>query len=103
MSGPTGAGTPHPTTGPTHLGLDAIGRREEIMSYQPFVRSVLEDRDLSRAAHERYLMLQALSERQAAAPDPRRSRLATFLRAVRALRPGSPRTTVTAEQATTAK
>ena len=28
-------------------------------------RSVLEDRDLSRAASERYLMLQALADRQA--------------------------------------
>ncbi|SDS54166.1 hypothetical protein SAMN04488543_1929 [Friedmanniella luteola] len=72
------------------------------MSYHPFVRSVIEDRDLSRAAYERYLMLQALSERQDRAPDSR-SRLATFLRACRALWPGSPRTTVTAEQATPAR
>ena len=75
------------------------------MSYQPYVRSVLEDRDLSRAAHERYLMMQALSERHDWTPDPGRSRLATFLRAVRALWPSSPRTraTATAKRATTAR
>ena len=73
------------------------------MSHHHSLRNVTEDRDLTRAAHERYLMLQALSERQDPAPDPGRSRLTTFLRAVRALWPSSPRTTVTAEQATTAK
>jgi len=73
------------------------------MSDHPSVRSALEDRDLSRAAHERYLMLQALSDRQDPAPDPGRRRLATFLRPVRPLWPSSPRITVTAEQATTAK
>ena len=73
------------------------------MSYHPHVRTALEDRDLSRAAHERYLMLQALSERQNPAPDPGRRWLAPVLRAVRALWPSSPRTKVTAEQATTAQ
>jgi len=98
---PAGAGTPTYHR-PTDLGLDAIGRREETM-YQPHVRSVLEDRDLSRAANERYLMLQALSERQDPASDPGRSRLATFLRVVRNLWPRSPRTTVEAEQASAAR
>jgi hypothetical protein len=73
------------------------------MSYHHSVRSVTEDRDLSRAAAERYLMLQALSERQDPASDSRRSRRATFLQAVRALRHNWSRRTVTAEQATTAK
>jgi hypothetical protein len=37
------------------------------MHHQPYgVRSVIEDRDLSRAASERYLMLQALTDRRAA-------------------------------------
>jgi hypothetical protein len=73
------------------------------MSYHHSVRSVTEDRDLSRAAAERYLMLQALSERQDPASDSRRSRRATFLQAIRALRHNWFRRTVTAEQATTAK
>jgi hypothetical protein len=65
------------------------------------LRSVTEDRDLSRAAAERYLMLQALSEPQVAAPDPGQSRLATVLGALRALWRTSPRTTLTGEQTTT--
>jgi len=73
------------------------------MSYHHSLRNVTEDRDLSRAAAERYLMLQALSERQDPAPDSKRTRLATFLQAVRALRHHSPRATVTADHATTAK
>ena len=73
------------------------------MSYDYSVRSVTEDRDLSRAATERYLMLQALSERQVAAPDSRQSRLATLRQAVRALWRTSPRATVEVEQATTAR
>ena len=46
------------------------------MSYIYSLRSVAEDRDLSRAAAERYLLLQALSQRQgrgadlSARPDP---------------------------------
>jgi hypothetical protein len=73
------------------------------MSYHPSVRSVTEDRDLSRAASERYLMLQALSERQDRAPESSPSQLKTLLQAVRARWRSSPRTTVTAAQATTAK
>ena len=73
------------------------------MSYPYSARSVAEDRDLSRAAAERYLMLQALSERQAPAPDSRPGRLVTLLGAVRARWRPSPRTTVTAEPATTAR
>ena len=72
------------------------------MSYHYSGRSVTEDRDLSRAAAERYLMLQALSERQGPVPDSRRSRLATFLQAIRARRQSSSGTTVMAEEATTA-
>jgi len=73
------------------------------MSYHHSLRNVTEDRDLSRSAAERYLMLQALSERHDPASHTRRSRLATFLQAVRAPRHNTSRTTVTAEQATTAK
>jgi hypothetical protein len=74
------------------------------MSYHhPSVRSVTEDRDLSRAANERYLMLQALSERRDPAPEATRSQLTTLWQAVRALLRSSPRTTVTAQQATTAE
>jgi hypothetical protein len=73
------------------------------MSYHPSVRSVTEDRDLSRAASERYLMLQALSERQDPTPETSPSQLTTFLLAVRALWRSSPRAAVTAEQGTTAK
>ena len=36
-------------------------------------RSVIEDRDLSRAASERYLMLQALADRQATPPNRHRA------------------------------
>jgi hypothetical protein len=54
------------------------------MSSHHAVRSVTEDRDLSRAAHERYLMLQALSERQDAArtsdSSPLPTRLLRYLR-----------------------
>jgi hypothetical protein len=56
------------------------------MSDAFWLRSVTEDRDLSRAASERYLMLQALSERQV---EPRSSGRHRFLawrsRAVRGL------------------
>ena len=45
------------------------------MSYFYAVRSVTEDRDLSRAAAERSLMWQALSERQEAARSLSSSRL----------------------------
>lgn len=73
------------------------------MIYHPSLRSVTEDRDLSRAANERYLMLQALSERQDRASDSRRSQLATLVQAVRALWLSSLRRAVTADQAGTAK
>ncbi len=36
-------------------------------------RSVIEDRDLSRAASERYLMLQAVADRKAALPNRHRA------------------------------
>jgi hypothetical protein len=36
-------------------------------------RSLIEHRDLSRAAAERYLMLQALADRQATPPDRHRA------------------------------
>lgn len=49
------------------------------MSDTFWLRSVTEDRDLSRAAAERYLMLQALSERQHAARTSDSSRLPTRL------------------------
>ena len=73
------------------------------MSFDHYVRSGPDDRDLSRAASERYLMLQALSERADWAPHTGRSRIATFLHAVRALRPGSHRPAVTAEPAGSAR
>jgi len=73
------------------------------MSYHYSPRTVTEDRDLTRAAAERYLMLQALSERQGAVPASRRWRLATYLQALRARWQSSSRTRVTAEQGTTAK
>ena len=69
------------------------------MIYHPSVCSLREDRDLTRAANERYLMLQALSERPDWAPPTGRSPIAAFLHAVRALRPGSHRPAVTAEPA----
>ena len=49
------------------------------MSYLHAVRSVTEDRDLSRAAAERSLMWQALSERQDAARTAKSRRLPTRL------------------------
>lgn len=49
------------------------------MSYMYSVRTVTEDRDLSRAAAERSLILQALSERPAAARTSHPSRLPTRL------------------------
>lgn len=49
------------------------------MSYFYSVRSVTEDRDLSRAAAERSAILQAQSERQAAARTSDSSRLPTRL------------------------
>jgi hypothetical protein len=45
------------------------------MSETFWLRSVSEDRDLSRAASERYLMLQALSARSASAERSSRHRL----------------------------
>jgi len=50
-----------------------------MMSYFYAVRSVTEDRDLSRAAAERSLMWQALSERQEAAQTLNSGRLPTRL------------------------
>ena len=49
------------------------------MSHHHSLRNVTEDRDLTRAAHERYLMLQALSERQPAARTSDSSRHPTRL------------------------
>lgn len=64
------------------------------MSYFYSVRSTTEDRDLSRAAAERSLMLQALSERRAAARTSNSSRLRIrLLRYLRTLRT-TPRPTV---------
>jgi hypothetical protein len=45
------------------------------MSEIYWLRSVSEDRELSRAASERFLMLQALSERSAPATQSSRHRL----------------------------
>ena len=56
------------------------------MSDTFWLRSVTEDRDLSRAASERYVMLQALSERQAVGRGSSRHRLLVWRsRAVQAL------------------
>ncbi len=56
------------------------------MSDTFWLRSVTEDRDLSRAASERSLMLQALSERQAVGRSSSRHRLLVWRsRAVQAL------------------
>jgi hypothetical protein len=60
------------------------------MSYHHLLRSTAEDRDLTRAAAERYLMLQALSERQHPPPAVSHlSRLKAIVQAVRVLRPSS--------------
>jgi ribosomal-protein-alanine N-acetyltransferase len=72
------------------------------MSHHLSARSVTDDRDLSRAANERYLMLQALSERPDPSPDSSPRRLAAFVHAVRAFWRRSRRTRVTAEKATAA-
>lgn len=72
------------------------------MSYLYSVRSVIEDRDLSRAAAERSLILQALSERQAAARTSNPSRLPTrLLRYLHTLRPTASRPVVAPEPAST--
>ncbi|WP_344811315.1 hypothetical protein [Microlunatus aurantiacus] len=49
------------------------------MSYEHLLSSVAEDRDLSRAADERYLMMQSLPERPGE-EQPRQRRLATLRR-----------------------
>lgn len=74
------------------------------MLYHHSLCRVPADRDLTRAANERYLMLQVLSEREGWVPGADRSRIQTFLHAVRALwATSSPRSTVTAERASTAR
>lgn len=52
------------------------------MSETFWLRSVSEDRDLSRAASERYLMLQALSARSAPAKPSSRHRLQAWCSSV---------------------
>jgi hypothetical protein len=54
--------------------------------YHHLLRTVAEDRDRSRAAQERYLMLQALSESKRPEQVRRQSWLTTLRHAVRSLR-----------------
>ena len=69
------------------------------MPYIYPIHSVTEDRDLSRAAAERTLMLQALSERQAAVRMTHPQRTLTRLLHLRMLRRTAPRPVVAPEPA----
>jgi hypothetical protein len=69
------------------------------MSYLYPTHPVTEDRDLSRAAAERSLMLQALSERQAAVEISPPRRIVTRLLRRRMLRRTAPRRVTAAEPA----
>ena len=64
------------------------------MSYFYAIHSVTEDRDLSRAAAERSLILQALSERQAAVQVSQPKRTVTRLLHLTMLRRTAPRPAV---------